>query len=283
MVLTGTLAGGLLTTTTTVENFPGFPDGIDGYQLMQHLQNQAVRFGAKIEFASLDSADLSKAPFNLMVDGKPIETRTLIISTGSSPRRLNIESEAKLENHGVTYCATCDGALPQYRNQPLVVVGGGDSALEEANFLTRFGTRIHLVVRRNVFRASAIMQQRTLGNPKIKIHWNSAVAEIMDVSKNIVTGVVLKDLVSGDLTPLECSGVFVAIGHVPNTTIFKGQLDLDEAGYLKTYTGTQTNIPGVFAAGDVADPVYRQAITAAGKGCSAAIDAERYLAHHYPN
>ena len=281
LVLTGTLPGGLLTTTTTVENFPGFPKGIDGYELMQNLQEQATRFGARIEFATLDGVDFTKQPFQLTMDGKPIEARTVIVATGSSPRRLGIATEATLENRGVTYCATCDGALPQYRNKPLVVVGGGDSALEEAQFLTRFGSEVHLVVRRNVFRASVIMQERAKMNPKIKIHWNSVVDEILDVEKGVVTAVRLLNPETKAVEEVPCAGVFVAIGHKPNTAIFKGALETDDHGYIKTFQGTQTNIPGVFVAGDVADPVYRQAITAAGTGCAAAIDAERYLAHHF--
>jgi thioredoxin reductase (NADPH) len=277
LVLTGTQPGGLLTTTSIVENFPGFPEGVDGFELMQKLQKQAERFGARVKFGNLDSVDFSGQPLKLVVDGDPLETRTLIVATGSSPRGLGLDSEVALEKHGVTYCATCDGALPQFRNQPLVVVGGGDSAVEEATYLTRFASKVYLVHRRDSLRASAIMQQRALNHPKIEMVWNTVVTEVLDVAQKKVTGVKLKNIVTGETSTLPCAGLFVAIGHTPNVKVFGGQLALDEKGYIKLFGGTRTSVPGVFAAGDVADSVYRQAVTAAGTGCGAAIEAERFL------
>jgi len=279
LVLTGTQPGGLLTTTSIVENFPGFPEGIDGFELMQNLQKQAERFGARIKFGNLENVDFSGQPLKLIVDGDPLETRTVIVATGSSPRSLGLDSERALEKFGVTYCATCDGALPQFRNQPLVVVGGGDSAVEEATYLTRFASQVYLIHRRDHLRASAIMQERALKHPKIKMIWNSVVTEVLDVAQKKVSGVKLKNIVTGETSSLDCAGVFVAIGHVPNTAVFGGALETDSSGYLKLQGGTRTNVPGVFAAGDVADSVYRQAVTAAGTGCAAAIEAERFLAH----
>jgi thioredoxin reductase (NADPH) len=283
LVLTGAMPGGLLTTTSIVENFPGFPEGVDGFALMQSLQKQAERFGARVQFGNLDSVDFSGHPLKLVVDGDTIVTKTVIVATGSRPRSLGLPSEVALEKHGVTYCATCDGALPQFRNQPLVVVGGGDSALEEATYLTRFASQVYLVHRRDSFRASVIMQERALKNPKIKPVWNTVITEVLDVAQKKVSGVKMKNIVTGETSTLPCAGVFVAIGHVPNTAVFGGALDTDEGGYLKLGEGTRTNIPGVFAAGDVADSVYRQAITAAGTGCAAAIEAERYLGEETEN
>jgi len=278
LVLTGTMPGGLLTTTSIVENFPGFPEGIDGYELMTRMQKQAERFGARVKFGTVEGVDLSKNPFRLTVDGEKVETQTLIIASGASHRHLGLESESLLERKGVTYCATCDGALPTFRNQPLVVVGGGDSACEEATYLTRFASAVYLVHRRDSLRASKIMAERTLNNPRIKPVWDSVVTEILDVKQDTVTGVRLKNLKTGKESVLDCAGVFVAIGHVPNTEFFKGFLEMDENGYLKAKRGMETSVPGVFVAGDCSDHVYRQAVTAAGMGCAAAIDAERYLA-----
>jgi len=278
LVLTGKQPGGLLTTTTIVENYPGFPEGIDGYELMTRFQKQAERFGARSKFAEVEAADLSQQPFLLTVDGDTVEAETIIIASGASHRHLGLESEHKLENKGVTYCATCDGALPIFRSQPLVVVGGGDSACEEAMYLTRFGSTVYLVHRRDTLRASKIMAERALSNAKIKPVWNSVVTEVMDVKQDKVTGVRLKNLKTNAENVLACSGVFVAIGHVPSTQIFRGMIDMDETGYIIPKRGTATNVPGVFVAGDCADRVYRQAVTAAGLGCAAAIDAERYLA-----
>jgi thioredoxin reductase (NADPH) len=277
LVLTGTLPGGLLTTTSIVENYPGFPEGIDGYELMVRMQKQAERFGARVQFGTVEAVDLKARPFVLTVDGEPIEAQTIIIASGASHRHLGLESEEKLEKKGVTYCATCDGALPMFRKQPLVVVGGGDSACEEATYLTRFASVVYLVHRRDTLRASKIMAQRTLAHATIKPVWNSIVTEVLDVKKDEVTGVRIKNVITGAESTLDCAGVFVAIGHIPNTQIFKGVLDMDENGYIIPKKGTATNVPGVFVAGDCSDHFYRQAVTAAGQGCAAAIDVERYL------
>jgi thioredoxin reductase (NADPH) len=277
LVLTGKQPGGLLTTTTIVENFPGFPEGIDGYELMVRMQKQAERFGARVKFATVDAVNLSQRPFIATVDGEPVETETIIIATGASHRHLGLESEHLLENKGVTYCATCDGALPMFRNQPLVVVGGGDSACEEALYLTRFGAPVHLVHRRDNLRASKIMAERTLSHAKIKPIWDSIVTKVLGVKQDKVTGVQLQNVKSGGESELDCAGVFVAIGHIPNTQLFRGAIDMDANGYIIPKRGSETSVPGVFVAGDCADHVYRQAVTAAGMGCAAAMDAERYL------
>src|SRR6266581_4824767 len=278
LVLTGKQPGGLLTTTTIVENYPGFPEGIDGYELMIRFQKQAERFGAHSKFGEVEAADLSQQPFLLTVDGETIQAETIIIASGASHRHLGLESEHKLENKGVTYCATCDGALPIFRSQPLVVVGGGDSACEEALFLTRFGSSVCLVHRRDTLRASKIMAQRALAHPKIEPVWDSVVTEVLGVAQDKVTGVRLKNLKTDAESTIDCAGIFVAIGHVPNTQLFKSAVETDQNGYIIPKRGTATNVPGVFVAGDCADRVYRQAVTAAGLGCAAAIDAERYLA-----
>ena len=279
LLITGQQPGGLLTTTSSVENFPGFRNGIEGTELMTEMQEQATRFGTRIQYLSrVEAVDFSSSPFKLTVDGKLLEARSVIVAVGAGHRHLGVPGEHELENKGVTYCATCDGALPVFRNKPLVVVGGGDSACEEASYLTRFASQVFLIHRRDSLRASRIMAERTLANPKITPVWNSVVEQVLDVSEQHVTGVRLKNILSGETSTLPCAGVFVAIGHTPNTQIFKGQLAMDEAGYLTLAQGSRTNIPGVFAAGDCADSVYRQAITAAGMGCAAAIDAERWLA-----
>jgi thioredoxin reductase (NADPH) len=278
VVLTGTMPGGLLTTTSIVENYPGFPEGINGYELMSRMEAQAKRFGARLQYGSVESVNLSSRPFKLTVEGEALETETLIVASGAGHRHLGLESEVLLEKKGVTYCATCDGALPVFRNQPLVVIGGGDSACEEALYLTRFGQVVYLIHRRDALRASKIMADRVLQHPKIKPIWNSVVTEILDVKQDRVVGVRLKDVKTNKDTALACAGVFVAIGHVPNTELFKGLLNMDEAGYIIPVKGAATNVTGVFVAGDCSDRVYRQAITAAGMGCAAAIEAERYLA-----
>ena len=276
-VLTGTMPGGLLTTTSIVENYPGFPEGIDGTDLMINMQQQAERFGAKVKFGStVEAVDLSERPFKLTVDGEPMRAQTLIIASGAGHRHLGLDSEARLDKKGVTYCATCDGALPMFRDQPLVVVGGGDSACEEATFLTRFASKVYLVHRRDQLRASKIMADRTLENDKIEMVWDSEVEEILGEDK--VSGVRLRNNKTEAEQTVECAGVFVAIGHVPNTQIFKDQLEMDDAGYITRTEGAQTSVPGVFVAGDCSDKVYRQAVTAAGMGCAAAIEAERLLA-----
>ncbi|MDA1272603.1 MAG: thioredoxin-disulfide reductase [Verrucomicrobia bacterium] len=278
IVLTGIMPGGLLTTTSIVENYPGFPEGIDGFELMTRMQKQAERFGAKVQFGTVESIDFTGTPLRLTVDGSEISTKTVIIASGAGHRHLGLESESLLERKGVTYCATCDGALPMFRNQPLVVVGGGDSACEEAMYLTRFGAKVYLIHRRDSLRASRIMAERTLANPKIQPVWNSVVTEILDVREDRVTGVRVRNLKTEEESLLDCAGVFVAIGHVPNTQLFKGIVEMDDNGYITPKRGTETNVTGVFVAGDCSDHVYRQAVTAAGFGCAAAIDTERYLA-----
>ena len=278
LVLTGAQPGGLLTTTTIVENYPGFPEGIDGTELMVRMQKQAERFGTRTKYGVVVTrVDFSRHPFRLWADDELYEAKTVIIAAGASHRKLGLKSESLLETKGVTYCATCDGALPMFRNKPLVVVGGGDSACEEASYLTRFGSVVYLVHRRDQLRASKIMADRALGNPKIKLVWDTVVEDIYDVGKGFVTGVRLKNVKTNATSELECAGVFVAIGHVPNTEIYKGQIALAPDGYIICKNGTHTSVPGVFAAGDCVDRVYRQAVTAAGTGCAAAIDAERWL------
>jgi len=279
LLITGQQPGGLLTTTSSVENFPGFRNGIEGTDLMTEMQEQAVRFGTRVQYLSrVESVDFSSSPLKITIDGKVIETRSVIVAVGAGHRHLGVHGEHELENKGVTYCATCDGALPVFRNKPLVVVGGGDSACEEASYLTRFASQVYLIHRRDTLRASKIMAERTLANPKITPVWNSVVEEVLDVSQDRVTGVRIKNTLSGETSQIDCAGVFVAVGHTPNTQIFQGQLSMSDAGYLTLGEGSRTNMPGVFAAGDCADSVYRQAITAAGMGCAAAIDAERWLA-----
>jgi thioredoxin reductase (NADPH) len=279
VLITGAMPGGLLTTTSIVENYPGFPEGIDGTELMMRMQQQAERFGTRVQFGSVvENVDVSKEPFRITVDGEVVETETLIIATGAGHRHLGLENEHLLERKGVTYCATCDGALPPFRNKPLVVVGGGDSACEEAMYLTRFGSVVYLIHRRDSLRASRIMAERTLAHEKIKPIWDTVVTDIFDVKQDKVTGVRLKNIKTNAESTLDCAGVFVAIGHIPNTQLFKGVINMDENGYIIPAKGTETNVPGVFVAGDCSDHVYRQAITAAGMGCAAAIDCERYLA-----
>lgn len=276
LVLQGKLPGGQLTTTTLVENFPGFPEGVDGPDLIMRMQQQAEKFGARFQYGFVEEFEHLGTHSRLKIDGEWVETRALIVASGASPRYLGIDREHELIGHGVTSCATCDGAF--YRNVPVCVVGGGDSACEEATFLTRFASTVYLIHRRDSLRASKIMADRALANPKVKPIWNSAITEYITDENGEVTSVKLKDLVTGEISDLEVKCVFVAIGHEPNTAAFRGKLDTDENGYLIQVEGTRTNLPGVFAAGDVADHVYRQAITAAGQGCAAAIDAERWLA-----
>jgi len=275
LVLEGRMPGGQLTTTTAVENFPGFPDGIDGPDLIMRMHQQAEKFGARFQYGVVEEFEAG-SPHRVKVDGAWIETRALIVASGASPRYTGIEGEADLIGHGLTSCATCDGAF--YRNVPVCVVGGGDSACEEATFLTRFASTVYLIHRRDALRASKIMADRALSNPKIKPVWNSTISAFLTDEAGEVRGVKLRDTKNGAESELEVKCVFVAIGHEPNTAAFRGILDTDENGYLVQKSGTGTNIAGVFAAGDVADHVYRQAITAAGQGCAAAIDAERWLA-----
>ncbi|TAJ22759.1 MAG: thioredoxin-disulfide reductase [Nitrospirae bacterium] len=274
LVIEGLQAGGQLTTTTEVENYPGFHHAVMGPDLMKAMRAQAERFGTEFLQGEVSAVDLTRSPFTVTIEGEQtIESRTLIIATGASAVHLGLPSESRLMGHGVSTCATCDGYF--FRGKELVVVGGGDSAVEEATFLTKFATRVSLVHRRDKLRASKIMQDRAFKNEKITFVWNSIVEEIL--GDPMVTGVRLRNVVTGATSELPCAGLFVAIGHSPNTALFEGQLDRDAKGYLLTRNGTATSAPGVFAAGDVQDSRYRQAVTAAGSGCMAAIDAERFL------
>ncbi len=275
LIVEGHEAGGQLTLTTLVENYPGFPDGILGPDLIKAMRSQAERFGAEFRAGDLNAADLGRRPFRLTIDGAEEECRALIIATGASAKLLGLEAERKLMGHGVSTCATCDGFF--FQDQEVLVVGGGDSALEEAIFLTKFATRVTVVHRRDRLRASKFMQEKAFKNPKIAFIWDSTLEDVLDVGQQKVTLARLRNLKTGALTEQRVDGVFVAIGHTPNTQLFRGALEMDAVGYLKTHDGSKTSLPGVFAAGDVQDHVYRQAITAAGSGCMAAIDAERFL------
>ena len=275
LVLDGYEPGGQLALTTEVENFPGFPEGILGPELVERTRKQAQRFGAEFRSGAVSSVDLSKRPFTIVAGKETYEAETLIVAAGASARMLGIESERTLLGYGVSTCATCDGAF--FRNRDIIVVGGGDTAMEEATFLTKFAKKVYLVHRRSEFRASKIMLDRAHANQKIEFVTPYAVQEVHDVSKKSVEMVTLKNTQDGSTKTLAVDGVFVAIGHDPNTKVFKGQLDMDENGYLLTHHGPKTKIEGVFAAGDVQDHHYRQAITAAGSGCMAAIEAERFL------
>ncbi|HIE93753.1 MAG TPA: thioredoxin-disulfide reductase [Acidobacteria bacterium] len=275
LVIEGLESGGQLMLTTMVENFPGYRDGILGPDLMAEMRAQAERFGAEIISGDVTAVELSAEPFTLHVSKIVEQTRALIISTGASARLLGLPSERTLMGHGVSTCATCDGYF--FREKPIVVVGGGDSALEEATFLTKFASHVTVVHRRDQLRASKVMQDKAFANEKISFEWDSELAEVKDVDQGVVSGVVLRNLKTGETKDLAVDGVFIAIGHTPNTRLFTGQLDLNPNGYIEVGSGSRTSVPGVFACGDVQDHVYRQAITAAGTGCMAAIDAERYL------
>ena len=274
LLIEGWQSGGQLTTTTEVENYPGFAKGIMGPELMKETRAQAERFGTEFLTGDVTAVNLAQRPFTLTIDGEQtIQTQTVIIATGASAIPIGLKNEARLTGHGVSSCATCDGFF--FKGKELIIVGGGDSALEEANFLTKFATKVSVVHRRDKLRASKIMQDRALHNEKISFIWNTVVEDIL--GSEVVTGARLKNVVTGKIADVPCAGVFVAIGHRPNTLLFAGQIDMDEKGYIRTHIGTATNVPGVFAAGDVQDSTYRQAVTAAGSGCMAAIDAERFL------
>jgi thioredoxin reductase (NADPH) len=275
LVFAGPEPGGQLTLTTLVENYPGFAEGIMGPELMDQMKRQCEGFGAEIIHDAVTRVDFKKPPFEVFVGDQKYSSETTIISTGASAKWLGLESERQLRGHGVSSCATCDGAF--FRNQELIVVGGGDVAMEDSTFLTKFASKVTIVHRRDSLRASKIMQERAFKNPKISFIWDSAVEEIHDVGKGTVTGVTLRNVKTNERTPMRCDGVFIAIGHKPNTEVFAGQVELDEQGYVKTKHRTMTNVEGVFAAGDVVDHYYRQAVTAAGMGCMAAIDVEKYL------
>ncbi|HUA21996.1 MAG TPA: thioredoxin-disulfide reductase [Bryobacteraceae bacterium] len=275
LVVAGHEPGGQLSLTTLVENFPGFPEGIDGPALVENIKQQAEHFGAEYLHGTVVEADLSKRPFRLKVDNEWHEARTLIIASGASARWLNLPNEQKLIGHGVSSCATCDGFF--YRGKQIMVIGGGDTAMEEANFLTRFGDKVALVHRRDTFRASRIMLDRARNNPKIEIITDTVVDDVYDTTKNLVTHVKLRNVKTGQTWERDVDGFFVAIGHIPNTKPFVGQIELDPDGYILSKGGARTSVTGVFHAGDVQDRTYRQAVTAAGAGCMAAIEAERFL------
>ncbi len=267
--------GGQLMLTTDVENYPGFPKGILGPELMQLFREQAARFGTEIIAQDVTGVDLSRRPFKVTSDGKDHFAKTIIISTGASANWLGLPAEKALQGYGVSACATCDGFF--FKGKEVLVVGGGDSAIEEATFLTKFATKVTIVHRRDAFRASKIMQDRAFKNPKIEVIWDTAVEDIRDPAQKKVTAAVLKNLKTGEKNEKKCDGIFVAIGHTPNSELFKGQLELDAKGYVRVHDGTLTSVAGVFACGDVQDYRYRQAVTAAGTGCMAALDAERFL------
>jgi thioredoxin reductase (NADPH) len=275
LVIRGLEAGGQLTLTTLVENFPGFPKGVQGPELVELMQKQATEFGTEFLEGNVSKVDLSQRPFVIELGQERIETKTLIIASGASAKFLGLESERKLLGYGVSTCATCDGYF--FRGKEVVVVGGGDTAAEDALFLTRYANTVNIVHRRDQLRASKIMQDRLLRNEKVKFIWNTEVLDILDSDKREVSGIKLRDVKTKEENVKPVHGVFIGIGHEPNTSLFRGQLDVDDLGYLITHEGSRTNIPGVFAAGDVKDRTYRQAITAAGSGCMAAIDAERFL------
>ncbi len=275
VVIDGTLPGGQLTTTTEVENFPGFPEGIMGPELMDRVRKQAERFGTKFIYDQVESVDFSSSVKKIKLGSGEIEARAVIIATGAAPKLIGIPSEKSLMGRGVSTCATCDGAF--FKGADLIVVGGGDSAMEEANFLTRFAKKVYVVHRRDHLRASKIMQERALQNSKIEFVWNSVIEEIGSVEKGAVEKAIVKNINNGEMKEIPVEGIFVAIGHTPNSAAFRSEIECDDQGYIRTHNGTHTSKQGVFAAGDCVDHVYRQAITAAGMGCMAALDAERYL------
>jgi thioredoxin reductase (NADPH) len=270
-------AGGQLTTTTEVENFPGFPEAVEGPELMRLFREQSARFGTEMVGEDVSEVDFSKQLFTVKSENREVKTKAVIIATGATARRMGVPNEEKMWNNGMSACAVCDGALPFFRNQPLMVIGGGDTAVEEATYLTKFGSVVYMVHRRDELRASKIMQKRALENEKIEIMWNTVLEDA--VGEQFVTGAQVKNVKSMEVKEIPVAGIFYAIGHTPNTQAFKGQIDLDESGYIKVKEGTQeSSVEGVFAAGDVQDHKYRQAVTAAGSGCAAALEAERWLA-----
>jgi len=275
LLFEGHQPGGQLTITTEVENYPGFAEAIMGPDLMARMRAQAARFGTEIVTAEVESVNFKVHPFEVCAEGKRYVAETVIVATGAKAKLLGLKSEGRLMGHGVSACATCDGYF--FRNQRVAVVGGGDTAMEEATFLTKFASHVQVLHRRDELRASKIMQERARANPKISFQWNVEVEEVLGSEEGKVSGVKLLDVKSGKSSTLDVDGLFIGIGHQPNTKVFEGQLELTPNGYIRTYTGTRTSIPGVFAAGDVQDSVYRQAVTAAGSGCMAALDAERYL------
>ena len=276
LVFAGSLSGGQLMLTTDVENYPGFPEGVMGPDLMESFRKQAERFGAEVVYEDVIEVDFSSHPYKVKSTAQEVEAKTVIISTGASAKLLGLEAESRLMGHGVSTCATCDGFF--FRGQEIATVGGGDSAMEEATFLTRFADKVTVIHRRDSLRASKIMQQKAFDNPKIEFLWDSAITEVLEKDGK-VSGLEVENLKTHEKSTLELTGLFVAIGHTPNTQLFEGQLDLHENGYMKTHDGVKTTVEGVFACGDVQDFTYRQAVTAAGTGCMAAIDAERWLEH----
>ena len=276
LVFAGSLSGGQLMLTTDVENYPGFPEGVMGPDLMESFRKQAERFGAEVVYEDVIEVDFSSHPYKVKSTAQEVEAKTVIISTGASAKLLGLEAESRFMGHGVSTCATCDGFF--FRGQEIAIVGGGDSAMEEATFLTRFADKVTVIHRRDSLRASKIMQQKAFDNPKIEFLWDSAITEVLEKDGK-VSGLEVENLKTHEKSTLELTGLFVAIGHTPNTQLFEGQLDLHENGYMKTHDGVKTTVEGVFACGDVQDFTYRQAVTAAGTGCMAAIDAERWLEH----
>lgn len=285
IVFEGNQPGGQLTITTEVENYPGFPGGILGPELMDNMRKQAQRFGVTTQFQDVTEVDFSRRPFRVVANDREYNADAVILATGATAKLLNLPSEKKFMGYGVSACATCDGFF--FKNQEILVVGGGDTAIEEATYLTRFASKVTVIHRRDSLRASKIMQDRAFKNPKIAFLWDSVIENVLGSEegfKRSMTGVKVRNLKTNQVTEMNAGGLFIAIGHEPNTAVFRGKIDLDEKGYIKTEPGaTRTSIPGVFAAGDVADAVYRQAITAAGTGCMAAIDAERFLDLHKPD